>query len=73
VYEIPCKLLTNSKNENIRDLYRGIKEFKNVTNLENENGDLIVDSYSVLNIWKNYFCQLLMYMVLGMLSRHKCT
>ncbi|KAJ4441048.1 hypothetical protein ANN_10898 [Periplaneta americana] len=36
---------TNSKNKNIRDLYKGIKEFKN---------DLLADSHSILNRWKNY-------------------
>jgi hypothetical protein len=24
-----------------------------------ENGDLLADSHSILNRWKNYFCQLL--------------
>jgi hypothetical protein len=28
------ELATNSKNKNIRDLYRGINEFKSATNLE---------------------------------------
>ncbi|KAJ4441755.1 hypothetical protein ANN_11613 [Periplaneta americana] len=55
---------TNSKNENIRDLYKDIKEFKNgyqprVNVIKDENGDLLADSPSILNRWKNYFAQLL--------------
>ncbi|KAJ4433902.1 hypothetical protein ANN_16215 [Periplaneta americana] len=55
---------TNSKNKNIRDLYKGIKEFKNgyqarVNVIKNENGDLFADAHSILNRWKNYFGQLL--------------
>jgi hypothetical protein len=57
------ELETNSKNENIRDLYRGINECKKGyqprTNMVKENGDLLADSHSVLNRCKNYFCQLL--------------
>ncbi|KAJ4452301.1 hypothetical protein ANN_03821 [Periplaneta americana] len=55
---------TNSKNKNIPDLYKGIKEFKNgyqprVNVIKDENGDLLADSPSILNRWKNYFSQLL--------------
>ncbi|KAJ4427253.1 hypothetical protein ANN_24871 [Periplaneta americana] len=55
---------TNSKNKNIRDLYKGIKEFKNgyqprLNVIKDENGDLLADSPSILNRWKNYFAQLL--------------
>jgi hypothetical protein len=58
------ELETNSKNKYIRDLYRGINEFKKGyqprTNMvREENGDLFADSHSILNRWKNYFCQLL--------------
>jgi hypothetical protein len=58
------ELETNSKNKNIRDLYRGINEFRKgyqpKTNMvKDENGDLLADSHSILNRWKNYFCQLL--------------
>jgi hypothetical protein len=54
----------NSKNKNIRDLYRGINYFKNGyqprSNLvKNENGDLLADSHNNSNMWKNYFPQLL--------------
>jgi hypothetical protein len=55
---------TNSKNNNIRDLYRGINGFKRgyqpLNNLvKDENGDLLADSHNILNRWKNYFSQLL--------------
>ncbi|KAJ4448136.1 hypothetical protein ANN_10148 [Periplaneta americana] len=55
---------TNSKNKNIRDLYNGIKEFKNeyqarVNVIKDENGDLLAVSHSILNRWKNYSGQLL--------------
>jgi hypothetical protein len=49
---------------NIRDLYRGINEFKRGyqprSNLvKDENGDLLADSNTILNRWKCYFSQLL--------------
>jgi hypothetical protein len=54
------ELETNSKNKNIRDLYRGINEFKKGyqprTNMvKEENGDLFAYSHIILNRWKNYF------------------
>jgi hypothetical protein len=54
----------NSKNKNIGHLCRGIHQFKKGyqtrNNLvKNENGDLLADSHSILNRWKNYFSQLL--------------
>jgi hypothetical protein len=53
------ELARNSKNKNIRDLYRGINEFKSGYQPKNnlvkdENGDLIADSHNILNRWKNY-------------------
>jgi hypothetical protein len=52
----------NSKNKNIRDLYRGINELKRgyepINNLD-ENGSLLADSHYILNRWKKYFSQLL--------------
>jgi hypothetical protein len=47
------------KNKNIRDLYRGINEFKKDyqprSNLvKGVNGDLLADSHNILNRWKNY-------------------
>jgi hypothetical protein len=58
------ELESNSKNKNIRDLYRNINEFKkgyqHRTNLvKDERGDLLADSHKILNRWKNYFGQLL--------------
>jgi hypothetical protein len=55
---------SNSKNKNIRDLYRGLNEFKKGyqprTNLvKDERGDLLADRQKILNRWKNYFCELL--------------
>ncbi|KAJ4446470.1 hypothetical protein ANN_13166 [Periplaneta americana] len=55
---------TNSKNKNIGYLYKGLKEFKNgyqarVNVIKDENRDLLADSHSILNRWKNYFRQLL--------------
>jgi hypothetical protein len=58
------ELESNSKNKNIRDLYKGINEFnkgyKPRTNLlKDERGDLLADPHKMLNRWKNYFCELL--------------
>jgi hypothetical protein len=54
----------NSKSKNIRDLCRGMNEFKRSCQprnnlLKDENGDLLLNSHSILNKWKNYFSQLL--------------
>jgi hypothetical protein len=48
------ELVMNSKNKNIRDLYRGIKEIKRGyqrrSNLaKDENSDLLADSNTILN------------------------
>jgi hypothetical protein len=58
------KPATNRKNKNIRDLYRGIKEFKRGYQPRNnlvkdENGELLADCHSILNRWKNYVSHLL--------------
>jgi hypothetical protein len=58
------ELDTNSKTKIIRDLYRSVNEFKRGyqprTNIVNdEKGDLVTDSHSILARWKNKFCQLL--------------
>jgi hypothetical protein len=58
------ELATNSKKKNIRDLYRGINEFKRGYQprnnlIKDENGDLLADSHNILNRRKNYFSQLL--------------
>jgi hypothetical protein len=57
------ELESNSKNKNIRDLYRGINEFRKGyqprANFVKERGDLLADPHNILNRWKNYFCQML--------------
>jgi hypothetical protein len=57
------ELATNSKNKNIRDLYRGINKFKQGyqprSNLVKDENDTLADSHNTLNRWKNYFSQLL--------------
>jgi hypothetical protein len=58
------ELAMNSKNKNIRFLYRGSNEFKGGYQPRNnlvkdENGDLLADSHNILNRWKNYFSHLL--------------
>jgi len=55
---------TNSKIKNIRDLYRGINDFKKGyqprTNIvKDEMGDLLTDSNSIFARWRNHFSQLL--------------
>ena len=58
------ELETQSKIKNIRDLYRGINDFKrgyqHRTNIvKDEQGDLAADTYSIVARWKNYFSQLM--------------
>jgi hypothetical protein len=58
----------NSMNKNIRDLYRGINDFKRGyqprSNLvKDENYDLFADPHNILNRWKNYLSQLLSVML----------
>jgi hypothetical protein len=57
-------LATNSKNKNIRDLHRGINEFKKGYQprsnfVTDEKGDLFADSHNILNRWKKHFSHLL--------------
>jgi hypothetical protein len=57
------ELKTNSKIQNIRDLYRGISDFKKgyqprSSIVKNEKGDLVADSHSNVARWRNYFSQL---------------
>jgi hypothetical protein len=52
------------RNKNIRDLYRGINEFKKgyqprINIIKDENGNLLADLQNVLNRWKNFFNQVL--------------
>jgi hypothetical protein len=58
------ELETNSKLRNVRDLYRGINDLKKGyqprTNIvRDEQGDLVLDSHSILARWRNYFSQVL--------------
>jgi hypothetical protein len=58
------ELETNSKLKNVRDLYQGINDFKKGyqprTNMtKDKQGDLVVDSHSILARWRNYFSQVL--------------
>jgi hypothetical protein len=58
------ELETNSKLKDVRDLYRGINDFNKGyqprTNIvKDEQGDLVVDSHSILARWRNYFSQVL--------------
>ena len=58
------ELETNSKIQNIRDLYRDINDFKKgyqprCNMVKDEKGDLVADSHSLVARWRNYFSQLL--------------
>ena len=58
------KLETNRKIKNIRDLYRGINDFKKgyqlrTIILKDEKGDLVADPHSIMTRWRNCFSQLL--------------
>jgi hypothetical protein len=71
------ELESNSKNKNVRDMYRGINEFKKGyqprSNLvKDERGDLLADPHKMLNRWENYFCELLNVHGTGVLGRRKC-
>ena len=57
------ELETNNKIQNIRDLYRGISDFKkgyqprcNV--VKDEKGNLVADSHDIVARWRKYFSQL---------------
>jgi hypothetical protein len=56
------ELATNGKKKNIKDLCRGVNEFKRNHEPRNklvtdENGFLLADSHNNLNRWKNYVSQ----------------
>ena len=58
------ELETNSKINNVGDLYRGFNDFKKgyqprTTIVKDEKGDLVADSHSIMVRWRNYFSQLL--------------
>ena len=54
------ELETNSKIQNIRDLYRGINYFKTgyqhrCNIVKDEKGNMVADSHSIVARWRNYF------------------
>ena len=54
------ELETNSKINNIRDLYRGINDVKKgyqprTRIVKDEKGDLVADSHSIMARWRNYY------------------
>ena len=56
-------LETNSKIENISNLYRGIHDFKKgyqprTNTVKDKKGDLFTDSHSILARWSKHFSQL---------------
>ena len=58
------ELETNSKVNNVRDLYRGINDFKKgyqprTIIVKDEKGELVADPHSIMARWRNYFSQLL--------------
>jgi hypothetical protein len=58
------ELETNSKINNIRDLYRGINDIKKGYQprtgiVKDENGDLVADCHGIMARWRNYFSQIL--------------
>jgi hypothetical protein len=68
------ELETNNKKKKIRDLYRDINGFKKgyqprINIIKDQNGNLLADLQNVLNRWKNFFKQVLMYMGFMMLGR----
>ena len=57
------ELETNNKIQNIRDLYRGISDFKKgfqpkCNIVKDEKGDLVADSHDIVARWRKYFSQL---------------
>jgi len=58
------ELETNSKTKNIRDLYRGINDFKTGyqprTNIvQDEKGDMVTDYHIIMVRWRNHISQLM--------------
>jgi hypothetical protein len=54
------ELEANNKKKNIRDLYRGINEFKKyfqprINIINDDNVNLIADTKNILYNWKNFF------------------
>jgi hypothetical protein len=74
------ELETNSKIKNIRDLYRGISDFKKgyqprINIVRDKKGDLVTASHSILARWRSHFSQLfnVPYTRLMVLGRQKYT
>ena len=58
------ELGTNSKVNNVRDLYRSINDFKKgyqprTVIVKDEKGELVADPQSIMARWRNYFSRLL--------------
>ena len=58
------ELETNSKVNNVRDLYRGISDFKKgyqprTIIVKDDKGELFADPHSTMARWKNYFYKVL--------------
>ena len=56
------ELETNCRIKNIRDLYRGINDFKKVYQprcniVINEKGDVVADSHNIVARWRNQFSE----------------
>ena len=56
------ELETNSKINNVMDLYRGINDSKKgyqprTTIVKDEKGDLVADPHGIMARWRNYFSQ----------------
>jgi hypothetical protein len=64
IFALLDSLESNSKINNVRDLYRGINDFRKgyqprTIIVKNEKGDVVADSHSIMARWRNYFSQLL--------------
>jgi hypothetical protein len=58
IYSDKINQINSNQIKNIRDLYRGINEFKRgyqprSNYVKDENGDLFADTNTILNRWKN--------------------
>jgi len=58
------ELEINSKVNSVRDLYRGINDFKKEYQprtiiVKDEKAELVADPHSIMARWRNYFFQLL--------------
>jgi hypothetical protein len=58
------ELESNSKINNVRDLYRGINDLRKgyqprTIIVKDEKGDVVADYHSIMARWRNYFSQLL--------------